>query len=360
MLENLGQWYLEAGLGTEETMLRFRKVGIESWTDQSNLSQAVETVRLYRGRGAVSSDLRTAFMSVFVSADSSFRTKNNDNEVRVLAAAAIESILKASDIDRADATALALAASRFGTTTGTGMVAEVETVSDKYLGERATAVREFGSLGFAKLKAKTKRTLEDLSKPPLADLAALVNALTPALADVADVLSSAVEAVEHVDQLHRESSDVLWWLFGGRCDLLKTEFSRIDQECAPVILAIELATRTRLIPGFRAFEAFLAAALQKVGGSREADRTLATAIRSLTAPALHAATNGLTLPPVDIAPALRCLQLRRTYGEQSVWESTAGSELGSVFKHQCSALDLATQVYLELMLVRALSVEGNE
>lgn len=361
MLENLGQWYLEAGIPAEDAMLRFRRNGIEAWAKQATRLQAVETVRLYRNRRPVSSEFRAQFVGTFVSADSSFRTKDNDNELRVLAGAASVSMLGASDSGRADTVALAMVASRFGSTTGTGTISDVELVCDDHIETRSIAVRDFTPAGVPELKAKTVTTLSDLAKQSPADIPALVALIGPAMRDLLNVTANFAKAIERAETLRRESSDVLWWLFGGRSNSLKMPFRSLEQASMPLVLASELSSLTAFVPGFRAAGAFLEAAIHKSGADSTADRTLSQAVKSLPESVIPPLLTSMRTDTVaDLTPTLRCIRLRSEFPDERIWMAAAESELGDTLRFQCKAHDLAVQLYSELMLARAIAAGAAE
>lgn len=353
MLDRLADLYSIAGLPTEDANLRKRRDGVEAWAKQASVDQAIETVRLHRGVSGASATARDAFVSAFVNADSSFRTQNNGNEVTLLAGVAIAVFLKSADHARSDAAALAIAASRYRLSSGAGGIAELESLCDKYLADRAVAVREFSAIPVVERKRKTLGAIKELPGRLAADNADFTGVVTPLLQDIVSVVVEATSSVERVNLLHRESSDVLWWLFGGRSLFAKVPFEQICPASAPLVIACELAAHTRLSPGFHASDSFLQAALQHRRGAPLPVTSICAAAMALpvvVVNAIHNQARGDAVP--DLTPVVRAVQLRAKHDEPHLWTPLAKKELDFAFDEPRPAIDLASQLYRELMLVR--------
>lgn len=353
MLDRLSDLYATAGLPTEDANLRKRRDGVEAWAKQASVDQAVETVRLHRGIPGAAATARNAFVSTFVNADSSFRTQNNGNEVALLAGVAVAVFLKSTDHPRNDAAALAMVASRFSLPSGVGGIAGLESLCDQYLADRAVAVREFSASLAVDRKRKTLGSIKELPEKLASEGADFAAIVAPLLQDVVNVVVNATRSVERVDLLHRESSDVLWWLFGGRSALVQLPFEQINPAAAPLVVACELAALTRLCPGFHASDSFLQTALQHRRPAplpASSIRAAATALPAVAVNYIQNQVRGDAMP--DIAPVVRAIQLRAKHDQPQLWTPLAQSELAAAFDEARLSIDLARQLYGELMLVR--------
>lgn len=360
MSDRLADWYRGIGMEPEALQLKARGPGVESWCKSATLEQALDTVRTYRRVSTAQKEFATAFRAPFIAADNTFRTKGNENELAALAAGCIERFLDSTRPHRADVVALATSCSRFPVAVATALLEDLETSCDEHLAERSVQTREpIASTGYT-LKPTTPRIVQKL-KETLAgnDVKVVADTLGPALLDMVECLTESSKALHRAEQVHRECSDVMWWLLAGRSAHLKSPFASLKPSAAPLILAGELAERTRITPGFHAATEFLCAGLARDRAAPLPPTSVFDAVSELDDSVLELfqptsgafALSGLT-------PCLAAIEARRTAADPGVWKGLHESQYPQHGARKYPAEAIARQAYNELMLRNSMTAWG--
>ncbi len=355
MLDKLADWYRSVGIEPEDAQIKARWPGVEAWCKSATIDQALDTVRLYRRIPTVTVDFRSTFNEPFIESDTTFRTKGNDNELVALAAACIANFIASNQVEQADITALATTCSRIAIASTSCTIEEIESRCDLHLSNRAVHARDFAPSAL-KLQAETLSAIKKLSESLTgSDVKVVSEALTPILNDFANFVAETSRSVGRSDQLYRESSDVIWWLFGGRSTSLKCPFESLPIAGLPFILGAELAARTRITPGFHAASQFLAAATGYHRTEPPPAMSIISAVTDLTSSVLD--LFGVDSEPPHLkglAPCIAAVAHRCLHPEKTIWTKLFDEQYPQLANQNYSPEILARQVYDELMLRNAL------
>ncbi|MEW5852492.1 MAG: GTPase-associated system all-helical protein GASH [Myxococcota bacterium] len=263
MHDLFADWYSEAGLGTDAEALEKRWSGVTEIVKAAKRETVPQLVRLAH-RLAADSTYADSLRSAFKKADASFLMRN-DNELQVLAGAALATLLQ-----NAGPAALAGAALinclRFS---------EQKPVNDTLRAAAAAVLLEEAErlrdpdVEFPAVPAYPGKPIkgalteiEKLTVPPdVAIFKKFVDGVNDALAKLHECVSELSEVVESRSDAASEESDVLWWLFSNWSDLAEQQFADVKRPALPVVIAIELADRFALVPPPPNARAFLRRAL---------------------------------------------------------------------------------------------------
>ena len=149
----------------------------------------------------------------------------------------------------------------------------------------------------------------------------------------------------------REEVDILWWLFGEYSFTADARFKSLNKNAAPLVLARELADRTRLVPGPPAAGAFTAKALSLAGASKKTtihvlvDETPLEWRRTAPPPPTGAA---------DFTPILDSVRRSIETDGDTAWAAAAAKVVPLDLELEREPSALATQAYAECLLARIL------
>src|SRR5690349_6046834 len=101
-------WYRAADLSPTAETLEKRWQAVEVFTNEIELNDALELVRLYFDRPTIVSDFSERYSAVFQGQDATFSTRDNSVQLRVLAGASIARIVETTRTNVTDAVALAV------------------------------------------------------------------------------------------------------------------------------------------------------------------------------------------------------------------------------------------------------------
>ena len=251
----LADWYRVSRIDPIGDDLVKRSTSIETIVGAVDTNKAVDLARLFLRSKSVSAEFKEQFALDFQSDDPTFRMRDNELELCLLAGAVIAQYVETKRTDVGDSMALALISGACPALRPSVLLPDVVTIAKNYLFQEAQRVRAYRhspeikglSLEWEQLLTKVKETAANK------DLSATVEALgTPLLAGVGAVTKSAKEAIEHLDTLVAtlsEQTNVLWWLFAGTSSELVRPYSDIPPPVACLIAGKELADLTEVMPG---------------------------------------------------------------------------------------------------------------
>jgi hypothetical protein len=223
--------------------------------------QALDLIAIAYQQPAPSGDV-TWFRQAFKTADVTFRMRDNDHEMAVLAGACLLEVgIRDDDIAVLAASAGAIAARRgwiplLGDLLGAAdqRLLDIGT-SRRQRTDRPTVTRQqvWGPKGIAPAEITTVlQEGGDLPHPTHAAVAAalgkLALAVNTAIGHTANQLATVVDWADTSACLAAEESDLFGWLLCGASDLLDMTWSAVDPRTAAIVAGRELAQRAVVLP----------------------------------------------------------------------------------------------------------------
>jgi hypothetical protein len=367
MHQDFADWYRRVHIEPKEEDLGKRWEAIEAFHEKAKPSDLCDATRVFFGLPPKSEDFLQKYRDVFKATDSAFPMRDNDAEIRVLAGATLANHFTESD-KWASLAALALVC---GSCEGNrkAPVPEIVELARRDLRKRSSCLRA--------AKKKTALPASDLSdkvanlKTTIANAGAntqaiqgpLMDVLQPLIKGVASVAAWARE-VERMEELHREESDILWWLFGEYSRDLNVPFSELKAPSGCLIGAKEIADLTRVLPGPFGTEAYLHKMLSLAHPELTSTVLLSDAVLgcSVEWQKQFAALAGLDYA-ADLCPAhLAAQKSVEAGGKKTAWHAPFQTASGLKATMKMKPLDMALQAYRErlLMVVIELLQESSD
>lgn len=317
MHPQFGEWYQAVSLPQNGDTLKIRWAAADSFSiTQTSAAQLAQVAF-----GNLSNEeFEIAFRDHMRAADASFRMKNNEAELSLLACAALVSLFRnPSDLpDEALTAAFAIkSASLSGLRSNKCLVADLLIEADKYL----------------------RKVTADRHNQPALDAAT-----TPA------------EALPHIKTalaLVSEEAQILWWLFGGVSRDTNEPFNTYTSKVLPFIAAQEISDLTTLYPAPVAIWGILNRAVSHAKDSAQVKKiTITDAI----AAAPEEFGSGLDLSRVDEFPDLTPLfsSIINYKNGGSDWEQRVLKALGLKKGASVSPTELAMHAFWECQFVSIL------
>ena len=263
MHADFADWYRIASLDLQDVDLESRWAALETFAKKATAEDLLNTGRLFFGLPLKGSDFVEGFVARFKAADAKFRTVDNTAEVRVLAG----SVLAAALALKGDRSLLAGLLSKCGSFGGqrSAPVEDVVRVAKEHLASASASLRnvEHSRLPQAtKLKAELDATVATVKKALEAgNLPSTAEPISGSLTALSTTLSAVVDwasAQEKQQEMRREESDILWWIFASRSRDLDLPFSEVSKSALCSVAPKELSDLTRAFPGPHSARAFLA------------------------------------------------------------------------------------------------------
>src|SRR5437016_5348889 len=251
-------WYRAAGLDPTADTLEKRWQAVEGFSKKIKLQNALELVRIFYNRPTVGADFSDRYSATFQAADPTFSTRDNAVELRVLSGATIAHIIETTRTTLTDAVALAMLCGFCRGLRQKILNSEIVQSARNYLANESVRERDVGPSFEVKTpdtdldellntltEASTGSSLTSIQeplRPPFEKLAEAISALASSVNKVAGQFANAID-------VHREESDILWWIFGEHSRDLKKRMSELSLPFAALVSGKELADLIRVIPG---------------------------------------------------------------------------------------------------------------
>lgn len=213
MHSDFSEWFRAAGMEPHADELQKRWVGVDAFEVDSE--EVVSLVEIFFGFFGGQDTFLAGFRKVFQDADASFRMRDNDRELSVLAGAVLVTVMEEGSLELGDLTALALVACAAQNLRAAPCVPDIPERAAKHLARRTVS------------RGK----------------------LDP------DEESTADENQLQVNQLQRnldvigEETNLLWWVFGESSRDTNERWSEYAVPRATLMAGKELANLTRIAPG---------------------------------------------------------------------------------------------------------------
>jgi hypothetical protein len=352
-------WYHAARVEVDSAELNRRWEGIEAFDKSLEIDKALDALRLFNGIPPRDTNFKEEFGSVFQQIDPTFRIRNNDLELRILAGASIVKALERRNDELSDPIALSTicASTRGLFSNGMNMNQDVLDAALNYLIKRAVQVRSpdaftFKPTSIAKLNKAVEtlagsftNTTTDAFKTTVADPFNLIHTATANQGALINKLFYALK-------IQREESNILWWLVGDHSRDLEKPISEFKVG-AVVIAGKELADLTSMAPGPRSAPAILDRMLKQGNLKLPATVTIKDAVNSAPEDWREKLMAETKMQRVqDFCSVHSAMQKSIQTSGSTDW-TRAFNKIGLVkATQQIAPLDLALQVYQEATLIR--------
>lgn len=261
MNSDFSEWYRMAGMEPNADCLPKRWAAIDEYSPKAG--DVVSLAKLFYKIGKPEESFLAAFQSEFQKADPTFKMRNNEQELSVLAGAKLVDVINRSK-DLADLGALSLVC---------GAAANLRVApSVRVIPEIAASHLMKGTTERSAVDSKTAET--DINRELLMALDA-GEAPLPALA-------KQLRKSDRELAIVREESNMLWWLFSEFSRDEKRRWTDFSVPAAAMMAGKELADLTRVIPGPASARAFLDRVIRCVKAKPPASVLVTDAVNAVT------------------------------------------------------------------------------
>lgn len=350
MHENFSEWYEGLSLGQDESFLESRWAAVEAVVADATKETLEKLVRLaFRTKPANDvAELRAKFAGEI--------TPPGDEELTVLAGAALVWAMHPDDDNRALAAAMI-------TTASCGGLRELKSPID-LVGMATETNRELSEVarrrpslhvGKAVATALDKTEVENAIKQANevnagTGLQALADTINKALGKVTRRQAAVEAEFQRYTELQDEELEILWWLHGGYSTDFQDDFAEVPAPLRPLGFARELASLTMVLPGPTAVSALFT----RAGVSTAPVQTIVAAVQEMPVDWLDIALGDLQKDSISAitTPILFALLRRKELDGDQGW-STAWSKLTSMAESATlESLPLAEAAYREFVVAR--------
>ncbi len=213
MHSDFSEWFRAAGMEPHADELQKRWVGVDAFEVDSE--EVVSLVEIFFGFFDGQDSFLAELRKVFQDADASFRMRDNDRELSVLAGAILVAVMEEGSTELGDLTALALVACAAQNLRATPCVPDIPERAAKHLARRTVSRGE----------------------------------LDPDEESTADENQLQVNQLQRNLDVVREETNVLWWVFGESSRDTNERWSEYAVPQVTLMAGKELANLTRIAPG---------------------------------------------------------------------------------------------------------------
>jgi hypothetical protein len=363
---SFADWYRSAALTPPEALLDKRWAGVEDSVKQPSAALLLSLAKLFTLSIAAESAVPAGFRDTFRAHDEAFPSRNNLQELRVLAGAILRLVIEQNQ-PLSPLAALALVCGSFGPREAALPERQHLDAAQRYIVDYSTTTRESVAPAQMKIpsftKAKFGETLQQnffaVNQTPNM-YEPLLNTLTEIASGFSSALKQAQKAVEqltHTANARQEEVAILWWLQTHFSKDLQRPFSEIGYVTGTLVFPMELADLTVFVPGSEAGIAILVHALQ-LAGAPSSSETVTIAQATNSAPrewrekvcAEHKFDTSGLLTPLLIA-IHKSLETDGRDDWLPVYRKTCDIPVDRPF----TLIQLSLQLFHERMLLRALA-----
>lgn len=269
--EEFPVWYAEVSIGDDTSIREARWNGIVSLVNEIDHAKIEALLKLISGgRCQPSEQELAALYRPFADMDPTFTTRGNTRELQILAGTALVALMDQPDMAMGDVAALGVTtASVSGNRTlylpfDLGEAAEH---AIKRRGEknrtRQNIVETEEQLSMAVNLAKAEEILRSRGIDPDSVLEAIgkvMNSVEYRLSKIVSEHARALKAINHFVRVQDEELEMLWWLVGEYSKGYDRPFGDIGRYEKPLVIALDLADMTNVLPGPAAIRAMLSRA----------------------------------------------------------------------------------------------------
>lgn len=279
----------------------------------------------------------------------------SDEEAALLAAVTLAMILEEQDATAGKAAALVTGAFCAGLRTVRQPMDLVglAIAAQNYLAETARRRPPLEQQKLVNPQLDIAAHLNALQEGNLGTVRAAIDALASASRQTLTAMATRQRAFEAAVQgyvkVQDEELDILWWLQGGRCTRFDQAFEEIRSEFRPIVIAVELAALTKVLPGPTA----LPSLLSRAGVDDVVQLTIPAMVQGFPHEWL-----GCVLPEdkagevsATTTPILEAVRRRQEVDGQDTWVPAWATVTGIEATASLPARTLADLLYRELLQV---------
>lgn len=358
--ESLGPLYGKLGLATSPQIITARRAAAQAGFQAFKRVHLSGMLRAAFGLG--DSEGSKPLFDVMRGADPTLDMQPSDKEAQLLAGAILQAEINHKSA-LGNLTALGVLTASFGGVRQSAVMPDLAKAADQ-----ALANAQIGSSGgptpfvVAKRPDDVNEAVEGLSlmqtnygqtvTGPIA-IAAIKK-----LADSVDTVqetsvAQANAAIAYTRRLEEELR-TYWWVVGGWSDALRKPFKDLDQSEAAIRAGAELAHKTSLPLGLFAAPALIDKVIRQDRKGRLAKTSLSTAVSGIDV-AWRTSFKAAAENFGDLLPVTLALHLAAESGDADDWQPRFKRRTGFAATTTLGALDLALQVYREIILGRTLT-----
>lgn len=363
MDRDFADWYREASVEPHDETLGKRWQGVEAFAGNLGFDETCELSRLFHGLAPCRLDVIETFRVAFQTVDSAFAMKDNDLELAILAGATLTQVTALRNTEIADFAALAVACPDFQhlsrRTTVPGIVGRMRA----HLSQRSLELRSSTPLNAAQLPTTSPQHLIDDLKEKctggaLNPLAEPLEAAFASLNNRVDTISAATNLTQYHQSLYREDSEVLWWLIGEHSRDLAAPMCQIKYPAVCLVAGKELADLIFNLPGPYAAPAVLHSVLCKIEVDLTKPVSLSQAVNDADRSWRHQWIEKHKDSDVaDLCPTMFAVAKSLEATSQRAWPPVFQSAMGMTAGTKIPPVALATQVYEESLLHKAIQAK---
>lgn len=314
MHTDFAEWFRAAGLAPTSEELPKRWAGVEAF--EANRNNVIALAEIFFGFFDHKESFLDGFRKQFQVADSSFRMRENDRELSVLAGATLVTIMEESETDLADLATLALVACAAQNLRATPCVAEIPELAVKNLTRRAIS------------RSKLNENEDE------------------------DENQKGINRLRREIDVIGEESNILWWIFGETSRDTAKRWSICTVPQAAVMAGKELADLSRIAPGPAAAAALLNRVIKMVKTKPPAQVTVKDAIASLSKEWRQTFVKDHCPPPLaNVTPVSNGIKLSLDLAADNAWVQNLATSTKIQHGGKIAPEILAYQIYLECLLV---------
>ena len=293
MHTNFADWYRSAALTAPEGLLKNRWAGVQDIVKQikpPNAALPLNLAKLFTLPTVTESAVASGFRDVFKAHDDNFASKNNLQEIRVLAGAILRLVIEQRQ-SLSPLAALALVCGSFGPREAVTLEREHLETAQRFLVNHSKTTHEsvtpapFKVPSFTKEKfggAFPSNIFQVHQTPNLQE--PLLNALTEIATAFSGPLKQAQEAIEQLTRtanVREEEVAILWWIQNHFSRDLQKSFSDISYSSGTIVFPMEVADLTKFVSGPEGIIAVLVHALNLAGAPSSSESiTIANAVNA--------------------------------------------------------------------------------
>jgi len=352
--------YRLVNMNPDGELLKKRWTAVERTAAKAKPDLLLDLVNLVFARAPKAPASVGEFCAFIRQEDAAFPLRDNELELRVLAANVLVAAWAEPSSHKADSLALLTTTAALRGVRPMNEFREYLDEARAYLASESSSVREFE---LPDNVPELPKYVDELGKVSgsggdVATLTKHAHALFEALIrDAGSCLQAAQEAVvdvRHGMKVALEESNILWWVFGESSRDLDKPLAEIHDPYVAFVIAKEMADLTTLLPGPRNTRALLGRALQSARSSPE--RTTIRAAVS-TVPQRWRETIVAAQPPYsgDLHPLLTAIVKANEVDGPDTWVPLFEKATGIRADTEMHALDLCIQFYEECISLRTLT-----
>lgn len=361
MDRNFSQWYLETKMQMDHEILTRRWKGVETFEKTLGIEQIFELSRLFYQMDLKNNSFEEEFRAVFQDADKAFLMKGNALELAVLAGAVLRKAVKRDNRDTSLIAAYATVCANFGGEGKNPAVPDIVNLARGYLSSKSAELRHLDG---------TKRILfphQELIKGgqklatffqanDVANISSHWDGYSKKLISTLEKCVEVSNLIQREHLLHREESDILWWVMGEYSRDLEAPMRNLQLPVACLVASKELADLTRILPGPFAAPAFLDKVLRSVFTNLDKPITFSEGINQADGDWRKAwFQNYNDIDSLDLCPILFAVgKSTEESGGKNAWERPFEVTTKLSPKMQLLPLSMAMQIYEECLFVRSI------